>query len=177
MQKTMTQFSNLLALVVFAVLLRLMPHPANIAPIAAMALFGGAYLNKKYALVVPLIAMIVSDFFIGFHDTMLFVYVSFALTGCIGVWLRTHKTVPHTILASLSSSILFFIVTNFGVWAVGSMYAKTPAGLLECYTFALPFFRNTIVGDLVYTGVFFGGYFLVQKFLSQQKQFAYKTNR
>ncbi len=177
MQKMITKFSHPLALVVFAVLLRLMPHPSNIAPIAAIALFGGAYLDKKYALVLPLIAMIISDFFIGFHDTMFFVYLSFALTGCIGIWLRNHKTVRHTAFAALSSSILFFLVTNFGVWAVGSMYAKTPAGLLECYTFALPFFRNTIIGDLLYTGVFFGGYFLVQKFLLQTRQLVYKTNR
>ena len=149
-------------IIVFAVFMRLLPHPANVAPIAAMALFGGAYLNKKYALIVPLIALFISDIFLGFYASMPYVYGSFLVTGLIGIWLRNHKNVPNVILASLSSSVLFFLITNFGFFLTNDLYPRTFAGQMEAYTMALPFFRNTLVGDLGYVGFFFGGYELVR---------------
>ena len=154
-----------------AVALRLVPHPANVAPIAAMALFGGVYLDKKYALIIPLVALFISDLFLGFHGTMLFVYGSFLMTGLIGLWLRNHKQIQHVIAASLFSSLLFYLVTNFGVWLTGTLYAKTMTGLFESYTMALPFFRNTIIGDLLYVGLFFGAYEVVLRtvFAKQHK--------
>ncbi len=152
------------AIVFFAVILRLIPHPANVAPIAAMALFGGVYLDKRYALIVPLTALFISDISLGFHNTMLFVYGSFLLTGLIGLWLKKHKSLRNIFLGALVSSLLFFLITNFGVWTVGTMYPKTASGLLESYILALPFFRNTIIGDLLYAGIFFGGYELFLKF-------------
>lgn len=161
-------FISPLLIIGIAVILRLIPHPANFAPIGAMALFGGAYLNKKYALIVPLLAMFVSDLFLGLHDTMVFVYGSFLLAGFIGLWLKKHQKAQNIILASLVSSILFFVITNFGVWTVGNMYPKTLTGLLECYIAAIPFFRNTILGDLVYTGVFFGGYEIVLRIMKYE---------
>lgn len=154
---------NPLLIIIFSVILRLIPHPANFAPIAGMALFGGVYLNKRYALIVPLLAMVISDFFLGFHNTILFVYGSFLLIGLIGLWIKKHKSVQSIIFASLASSILFFVITNFGVWLVGSLYPKTVQGLILCYAYALPFFRNTLVGDLFYTGLFFGSYEIVVK--------------
>jgi len=149
-------------LILIAVVIRLLPHPANVAPIGALALFGGVYLNKKYALVVPLIAMVISDYFLGFDTTMPFVYGSFFLIGLLGLWLRDHKSPQHVVAGSLLGSVLFFLITNFGVWLVSGMYAKTFSGLLACYVAGLPFFRNTIIGDLFYTGVFFGGFELVE---------------
>lgn len=159
-----------LLIIVIAVVLRLVPHPANFAPIAAMALFGGVYLNKKYALIVPMLAMFVSDLFLGFHNTMVFVYVSFLLTGAIGLWLRKHKNTQNIIISSFASSIIFFLITNFGVWLAGNLYPMTITGLVECYILAIPFFRNTILGDLVYTGVFFGGYELILRTLNLKLQ-------
>lgn len=143
-------------IVLLAACLRLLPHPANVAPIAAMALFGGAYLDKRYALVLPIAAMLVSDMFLGFHPMMPFVYGSFLLTGGIGMWLSSHKHPVTIFAASLVSSLLFFLITNVGVWLVGGLYPKTFAGLETCFIYALPFFRNTILGDLFYTGIFFG---------------------
>src|ERR1700733_8993168 len=93
---------SVLLIIIFAVVLRLLPHPPNVAPIAAMALFGGAYLNKKYALVVPLIALFISDIFLGFYSGMIFVYGSFFLTGLIGLWLQRHMSFRNIVLASLS---------------------------------------------------------------------------
>lgn len=155
-------------IILFAVILRLVPHPPNVAPIAAMALFGGVYLDKKYALLIPLIAMLISDIFLGFHATMPFVYGSFVVTGLIGMWVKKYKTVRNIFLASLSSSVLFFLITNFGVWFVGSLYPKTWNGLLQSYLYALPFFRNTIIGDVLYTGIFFGGYEVVTRMYKNQ---------
>jgi hypothetical protein len=141
-----------------AALSRILPHPANVTPIAAMALTGGVYFNKRIALVVPLATLILSDLFIGFHNTILFVYGSFLLVGFIGLWLKSHKKPLPIFGAALLSSILFFVITNFGVWLTGGgwFYPKTWQGLIECYTLALPFFRNTLIGDLVYTAVLFG---------------------
>jgi len=144
--------------------LRLVPHPANFAPIAALGLFGGTYLNKKYALFVPLLAMLLSDIYLGFASfwVTFSVYLSFFLIGALGLWLKNHKTIPNTIGASLTGSILFFIVTNFAVWATTPWYAKTWEGFVQCYLLAVPFFRNTILGDLFYVAVIFGLYELVQ---------------
>lgn len=162
----MKRFENLLnpAIIIFiAAFLRLIPHLPNFAPIGAMALFGGAYLGKKWAIVLPLAAMILSDVFLGFDSfaSRASVYGSFVLIGLIGIWLRKHRTFQNIVLASLASSTLFFVITNYAVWAFGGLYSKDFSGLIECYTLAIPFFRNTIVGDLFYTGVFFGGYELV----------------
>ena len=141
--------------------MRLLPHAPNVAPIAAMALFGGAYLDRKFALLAPLAAMFLSDIFLGFHNTILFVYGSFLISGLIGLWLRKHKNPGNIILASIFSSIIFYLVTNFGVWLAGGLYTKDATGLIQSYVMALPFFRNTILGDLFYTGLLFGGFELV----------------
>lgn len=141
-----------------APLVRFLPHIPNFAPIAALALFGGVYLNKKSALIIPIVAMLVADYFIGFYNPyiMASVYGSFVIIGLIGIWLKTHKTLPNIIGGSLMGSILFFLVTNFVVWVVpGSFYPHTIQGFINCYVLALPFFRNTIAGDLFYVGTFF----------------------
>ncbi|QQG40792.1 MAG: hypothetical protein HYV37_00510 [Candidatus Levyibacteriota bacterium] len=175
MYQVLREITNPLLIIGIAVALRLVPHPANFAPIGAMALFGGAYLNKKYALAVPLLAMLVSDFFIGFHNTMGFVYASFLLIGILGLWLRRHKNVRNVIGAAFVSSILFFLITNFGVWLVSNIYPKTAAGLIECYVVAIPFFRNTLLGDLFYVGLFFFGYEAVLRFIKSYGQNLHKN--
>ncbi len=138
-------------LVLAAALSRLLPHPPNFTPIAAIALSSAVYLDKRYAFLVPLAAMLISDYFIGFHSGMPWVYGSFLLIGLIGLWLRSNKRPLPIVGASLTSSLLFYIITNFGVWYTGTMYPKTWAGLVECYVAAIPFFQNTLFGDLAYT--------------------------
>jgi hypothetical protein len=159
-------FLSPLLVILVAVLLRLLPHLPNFTPIAAMALFGGAYLNKKFVFIIPILAMFVSDIFLGFHQTMPYVYGSFILAGVIGLWLKNHKSAKNVICASLISSILFFLITNFGVWAAG-WYPKTLSGLFESYVMGIPFFKNTVFGDLIYTGLFFGGYELMRVLASR----------
>jgi len=158
----------------FGLLARFLPHPANFAPIVAIALFSARYLPKKYAFVLPLSVMFISDLFLGFYGpTMFFVYGSFILSGIIGLIARHQKSASFIPLASFSSSLVFFLVSNFGVWLTTTMYAKNLIGLQSCFIAAIPFFRNTLLGDFFYTGLFIGGYelafFLGKKFLSQRK--------
>ncbi len=146
------------AVVLSAVFMRLIPHIPNVSPIAALALFSGALVPSWGGFAIPIIAMVISDIFLGFHATIPFVYGSFLLIAGIGYFLRKKMSAHAVVLGSLVGSTLFFIITNFGVWATSSMYEKNMMGLLRCYTMGLPFFRNTLIGDLFYTGVFFLGY-------------------
>jgi len=135
-------------------------HPWNFTPIAAMAIFAGCYLGKKWGALLPLGAMFVSDYFIGFYNwqVMVSVYASIALAFLIGWYLKNHKKWYNVGLSALISSVAFFIITNFAVWAFFDWYPHTWQGLITDYTFALPFFRNTLFGDLIYSGVLFGAY-------------------
>lgn len=147
----------IIAFMLLAVLFRLLPHLPNFTPITAIALFGGLYFsNKSMAYLVPLFIMVLSDLFLGFHTISIVVYAAFLLVSFIGT--RTKKPSVFTILLS---SISFFIVTNFGVWLIG--YPKTWTGLVECYTLAIPFFRNSLLGDFFYSGVMIFGFNYVQK--------------
>lgn len=150
-------------IVVFGVTSRLIPHAPNIVPITALMLFGGVYLPKKL-LWLPLLALFISDYFIGFYGIdMFYVYGSFLLTGLIGLWIRHHKKLQFVIGGTLLSSVLFFLITNIGVWAPpNNWYSHTFEGLIQSYTLALPFFRNSLIGDLGYTIILFGGYEVAQ---------------
>lgn len=147
------------AILFLGILSRWMPHSPNFTPVIALALFGGVYLSRRQALWVPLALMAVSDLILGLHPTMPFTWGSVLLISGIGLWLRQHKRVVTVLGTSLFSAILFFVVTNFGSWL--AMYSLTMAGLQQCYVAAIPFFRNTWVSALVYSGVLFGLYELV----------------
>lgn len=150
-----------LALVACAVLGRIMPHPMNATPLAATALLAGMLLPRNFAVVVPLSAMIISDAIIGFHQLIGLTWGCFALTTLITSKVQRKPSLRFVVVGSLSASVLFFVVTNLGVWLQGRMYAMTFDGLMQCYYNALPFFRNNVVGDLVYSGMLFGVYALV----------------
>ncbi len=158
------RFVVLVAMILAAAASRLIPHPPNVASITAVALFGGAYLtDKRLALIVPLAALFLSDLVLGFYRHMEVVYGSFLLVVCLGFWLQRKRSVLRIGAAALASSFVFFVVTNFGVWAFESLYPKTAAGLLACYVAAIPFFQNTLAGDALYTAVLFGGFALAEK--------------
>jgi hypothetical protein len=146
--------------------MRLLPHPPNVTPIAAIALFGGAHFaSKRAALAVPLTAMCLSDVLLGFgvHRVMPFVYGSFASTVFLGRLIRDRRSALAVGGAALTGSVLFFVVTNFGVWLVGDLYPRTLEGLVACYVAGIPFFRNTLAGDFLYAGALFGGFALAQR--------------
>jgi len=158
-------------LVGLGVACRLLPHLWNFAPIAGIALFSGVYLGRRYALVLPAVAMLIGDFFIGFYDwkLMLAVYGSLILVGLIGLMIRKYKSLEIVVASSIISSVIFYLVTNYVVWQFSPWYTHTFAGLIQCYTLALPFFRNTILGDLFYTATLFGAYEAVVIWAGQKK--------
>ena len=137
---------------------RLLPHPPDFTPLAAMALFGVAYFSdRRVAFAVPFIALLLSDLVLGLHGMMPFVYLGFGATVLIGMALRGKVRVLPVAGAAIASSVLFFIVTNFGVWQVGDMYPHDVSGLVLCYIAAIPFFQYSLAGDFLYTGLLFGG--------------------
>lgn len=159
-----------LLLVVIGVVLRLLPHPSNVAPISALAIVSILFLKSKNALVVPLIVSLVTDLFLGFHSTIGWVYGSYALIFALGWMTRNHISFKTIVPLSLISSSTFFLVTNFGVWISTNMYTKNFQGLMESYIMGLPFLRNTVIGDLFFTVTLFSLYTLYteRKFFLQQ---------
>ncbi|MFO8054395.1 MAG: DUF6580 family putative transport protein [Bacteroidales bacterium] len=163
-------FSPKMLLAYAAVLLviawRVFTEIPNFTPVMALAFFGGAYFGKKHiALILPFSAMIISDLILGLHATMLYVYVAFALAVGVGVWLRNRLSVWSIIGGALGSSVIFFVLTNLGVWITGMVgYPMNVGGLMACYTAAIPFFRTEVISTLVFSGVFFGAYYAMKSY-------------
>jgi hypothetical protein len=154
------RFATLVALLlcVLAVASRVVPHPWNFTPMVALALFGGARIaNGWLAAAAVMACLALGDVAVGafpYHG-MWWVYGAFAACVAIGRVLTARRTVLATLLAALAGGLVFFVISNFGVW-LGDMYPHTPGGLVDCYIAALPFYRNQLVGDLVFTGALFG---------------------
>jgi hypothetical protein len=152
------------ALILVAAGLRIAPHPWNFTPIGAMALFSGAiFKDRRLSFVFPVLALFAGDVLIGFHELMLVVYASFAVSVAIGFWLREHRTITRISLATLLGATQFFVITNFAVWALGSFYPHTRQGLIACYVAAIPFFWNTLAGDAFYAFLLFGSFALAER--------------
>ncbi|EMK20210.1 DUF6580 family putative transport protein [Leptospira kirschneri] len=151
------------SLVLIAVASRYLPHPANFTPILAISLFAGAHFaSKKLSLFLPVCALLISDLWIGFHDQMIPVYGISLLLVVAGWQLRISSSVSKIAFWSLSGSVFFFLVTNFYVWLAG-YYSYDLNGLVQCFIMAIPFFQNSLLGDLFYTTVLFGGFALIEK--------------
>lgn len=158
-----TRLTVLTGMILAAAASRLIPHPPNFTPIGAIALFGGVqFADKRTALVVPLMSLFLGDLVIGMHALMPFVYGSFALMVCLGFWVRRRPSAGRTALAMVGGAVLFFVVTNFGVWARLETYPKNAMGLMECYIAGLPYFRNMLAGDLFYNAILFGGLWVAE---------------
>jgi hypothetical protein len=179
-----------LAIIFSAVLMRLVPHIPNFAPLAAGAMFAAAFLPKKYIFIVPLAAAIISDYLLLyispfgnpvfnfsqvqplsalFNGTTAYVWGSFMICGALGLLLRKKQNPLRVGSVSVLSSIQFFLITNFGVWAAGA-YSRGIAGIGESYIAGLPFLRWTLLGDLFYAACFFGIYALVTSHMRQRMQ-------
>jgi hypothetical protein len=161
----------LAGLLVLAALSRLLPHPPNFAPITAMAVFGAVrFGGLGSAILVPLLAMLLSDVGKeiiyrngfsperGFYPLMWVIYGTFALTALLSRLARGTRSPAVIAATTLAGSCLFFVLTNFAIWAAGSYYPRTAEGLAECYVAAIPFFRNTLLGDATYATVLFGAW-------------------
>lgn len=162
--------------VLIEILSRLTPHIPNFTPVTAAAIFAGVYLNKRFALLIPLLILVTSDYLLlyinpynspmvnfskayplssMFHSTTLFVWGSFMVSGLIGIWLKSKKRPLYILGGTVFASLQFFAVTNFGVWATTNMYPHNLSGLMESYIMGIPFYRNTLLGDLFYITTFF----------------------
>lgn len=184
-QKINLRFGVITGMILLAALSRLIPHPANFAPIGGMALFGAAYYSKRYwAFLIPIASMWISDLilnnvvygqyfdhFVWFYSGSLFTYGAFVLIVLFGMLTLKKGRIPNLIVSALGASVIFFVVSNFGVWFSGTMYPKDFGGLVACYTAGIPFFKNTLLGDLIYTGVLFGAFeFSLKRFPQLQLQ-------
>lgn len=153
-------------LIVAGVFMRVARHfdfihlPPNFAPVSAVALFSAMYLPGRYRFVIPLSLMLVSDVVIGFDNWAITVaiYACFSLSVMLGRWLRSRYTPVRLTTATILGSIIFFLVTNAAVWMFTKMYSHNFSGLINSYVAGLPFFRNTVAGDLFYVGLMFGIY-------------------
>ncbi|GAB5409965.1 MAG: hypothetical protein BalsKO_23300 [Balneolaceae bacterium] len=171
-------------LIIAAAISRLIPHPYNFAPIGAMAIFGAAHFSdKKLSFILPLFAMFLSDLLINnilyasyyqgftlFTPGFLWVYGAIAVIVVAGIFILKKVTLPRVLIGSLSASVIFFMISNFGVWLSDPDYPLNITGLLLCYEMAIPFFHNTLAGDLVYSGVLFGGFEFVKNKIPELKK-------
>jgi hypothetical protein len=160
MDRRLPSFASVaaLALLVLAVVSRVVPHPWNFTPMIAIALFGGARLpNRWLAAIAVLACLAAGDMAVGVfpYEGMWWVYGAIVAVVAIGRIVTTRTSAVAIVLAALGGGFAFFAISNFGVW-LGTMYPHTPSGLVDCYVAALPFYRNQIIGDLVFTGALFG---------------------
>lgn len=165
----------LAGMIALAALSRLLPHPPNFSPVEAMALFGGAYFaNRSWAIVVPLIAMVLSDIMLGMINggsylsyvaslSFWSVYVCIALSTVLGFGMRGKVSGGNVLGYSLVGSVLFFVVTNLATWFGSTMYPQTGGGLIAAYVAGIPFFQWTVLGTLFYSAVLFGGFALLRR--------------
>ena len=153
-------FWLIMLFIISGVLIRLLPHAPNFTPLLAVALFSGSYLKKKYAFMVPIAAIFLSDIFLGLYDpiVMASVYGSMLAVVAIGAYIKKNKSWARIGAGALTAPLIFFLITNFTVWAFTPWYTHTLAGFIECFTLALPFFRNNLTSTLVYSGALFGAY-------------------
>lgn len=175
--KITLRFGVISGIILLAAMSRLIPHPANFAPIGGIALFGAAYYSKRYwVFIIPIVSMWLADLvlnnvvysqyfdhFVWFYQGCYWTYGAFILIGLLGFVVLKRIRIHNLVLASLLASVAFFAVSNFGVWASTTMYPKDFSGLMTCYAAGLPFFKNTLIGDLVYTGVLFGTFEFAQR--------------
>lgn len=154
----------LVGFVLAAAFMRFLPHPPNFLPTTAIAIFAGCqFPSMLVAAGVVLGSMALSDLFLGFHSTMPFVYLALILIILMGTLLKGRENALPVLGVTLASSVLFFFISNFGVWAMQTLYPKNLAGLQACYIAALPFFQNSIISDFFYVILLFGAFAVVKQ--------------
>ena len=154
-------------LMILGILSRLVVHAPNFTPVVAIALFGAAYLDRKYAVLLPVLMMMASDFVLGLHQVILFTWGALVVVAFLGLQLRKNKTIGSGLGFSLLGAVVFFVISNFGAWLV--MYPRTLEGFVTCYVAAIPFFRSTLLSTVAYTVALIGGYELLAARLRSTK--------
>jgi len=177
MKKLNLQTGIISIIILLAAFTRIMPHPPNFSPMAAIGLFGAAHFAKKWqAFLIPLIGIWISDLvinnfvysshssnFVWFYGGFYWQYISYVFIIFAGLFIFNKGiSVTNTLGGMVSSSGIFFLFSNLGVWAGGAMYTKNISGLITCYAAGIPFIHNTIISDALFTTVLFGTYYLLQ---------------
>jgi hypothetical protein len=176
-EKIDLRFGVLCAMIVLAAFSRIIPHMPNFSPLGAIGLFGAAHFTKKWqAFLVPIAATWLSDLFINnviyaqyyptftwFYEGWFWMYGTYALIVLAGIFLLKKTTPQRVLLGALTSTAIFFLVTNFMCWPGSSTYAQDLGGLMTCYAAGVPFLKGTLLGDLFYSGVLFGAFALAQR--------------
>jgi hypothetical protein len=166
-----------LALIVFGAGMRLVPHEWNFSPLGAIALFAGVHFRKSWAVVTPLVALLVSDTIMhftgihnrpGFYPGMQFTYLAFVAMACVGMVVGRYRRPVGLFVGAIAGgtvagSVALFLISNFGAWlALENLYPRTLEGLIACYVAAIPFYRQTLLSNLVFVPLLFGIYALVE---------------
>ena len=150
LRKNVKNYFFPLCLILILSFSRLIPHPWNFTPVLATGIFAGFYFRQFYiSLFIVMFSMFIGDLFLGFHSTMFFTYISLAVAVILGLYIK-HLRFTEILVTGLTSSICFFLITNFGAWLTLEMYEKNLAGLFQSYVLAIPFFHNTLISTLLY---------------------------
>ena len=163
------QLILVIGLITLAIFSRWIPHPPNMTALSAVALFTAHHLNHKYGgLIALMTALLISDMTLGFYSGMWFVYAAFVLVFFVGQLILKSFSPTKLFAASVTSSLLFFVITNLGVWVSGQLYPMNVVGFVECFVMAIPFLKNQLIGDLFYSAVLFGSFAYYQKTAQSQ---------
>ena len=169
------RLSLAIALVILGTLMRVVPHPWNLTPVGAVALFSGACFDRKrWAFAVPLAALFASDSLLeiftghGYHSLMPVIYATFALIVVFGMILYDRRHSPFAVASgAVASATIFYIVSNFAMWTISTIYPKTATGLIACYVAAIPFYGTMLLGDIVYAALLFRTFVWAERRLTQ----------
>ena len=149
----------ILGLIIIGVMTRLIPHPPNFTPILSFALLSSVYSKNNLGIFVPISIMLLSDIFLGSHGAIIWVYSSLFIIYLIGFYFIKNISYKNILMGTIVGSLMFFIITNFGVWFIG--YPKTLEGFIHCYTLAIPFYKNTLISSMFYSTIIHLGYYLL----------------
>lgn len=160
-------------MVVLVASTRLIPHPWNFTPLIAIGLFAGSHARRaSTGVLTTLLALVLSDAVLGFYPGFWYVYAAALIPTLLGRLIRDRSGASAVAAAALASSVSFFAITNFFVWATGQMYPHTIGGLSACYLAGIPFYRNQALGDAFYCLAIFGGYAVIHRLLQPARQLA-----
>ncbi len=152
-------------ILVVGILSRVVLHIPNFSPVYALVLFGGVYLDKRLSLVLPVILLMLTDLFLGVYPDAPFTWIGMAAIAAFGWMLREKRNVKNVFVTSLLAAVVFFLISNFGVWAMGGLYSLDMKGLADCYVMAVPFFKNALISTVVYSMILILGY---ERFLARR---------
>ena len=145
-----------ICLILFSGLSRLVPHPWNLTPILAACLFSGYKIKPiGLAIFIPIFTVFISDILLGIYNGISWVYISYIFIIGIGLFLSKFNSIQSKIISTISGTLIFFLISNFGVWISAELYPKSIDGLISCYLAGIPFYKNTLIGTVFYSSVFF----------------------